>query len=146
MWVVEVTNTRFGVTTAALNVAVIVVSLVIGAVQAPVPVHAPDQPAKVAVPAGAAVKTIAVPQATVSVQSVPQAMPAGLDVTVPLPVPALTTVSVHCGAPKVAVTITAPVTVTVQVGAVPVQPPPDQPWKVDAPVGVAVSVTVVPGA
>ncbi len=74
-----------------------------------------------------------------------QLIPAGLDVTVPLPVPAVATVSV-CGgggaAVKVAVTLRAALIVTTQ-GPVPVQAP-LQPSNVSLPLGVAVSVTVVP--
>jgi len=70
-------------------------------------------------------------------------IPAGLDVTVPLPVPALFTVSVTPGSVKVAVTVVAAFNVTLQ-APVPEQPPPLQPVKVEAPAGDAVSVTVVP--
>src|SRR5262245_26963318 len=54
----------------------------------PVPEHAPLQPAKVEPPAGVAVRLTTVPELKASVQSTPQAMPGGLDVTVPPPVPA----------------------------------------------------------
>jgi hypothetical protein len=51
------------------------------------------------------------------------------------------------GTTKVAVTFTSAVIETVQVGVVPVQPPPDQPAKVEPPVGAAVRVTLLlPGA
>src|SRR5438552_2254003 len=70
-------------------------------------------------------------------------MPAGELVTVPLPVPALLTVSAKVGRAKVAVTVVAALRVTVQV-PVPEQPPPLQPVKVEPAAGVAVSVTAVP--
>ena len=52
----------------------------------------------------------------------PQVIPAGLLVTVPLPVPAFTTVSVDCGRLNVAVTTGACVILTVQ-EPVPLHPP-----------------------
>jgi hypothetical protein len=69
-------------------------------------------------------------------------MPVGLDVTVPLPVPALATVSNGVVSVKVAVTVLAVVIETVHVALVPVQPPPDQLVKVDPVAGVAVSTTL----
>ena len=75
----------------------------------------------------------------------PQLIPAGALVTVPLPVPALPTVSVKvwavCGV-KVAVTVVAALMLTVHV-PVPVHAP-VQPLKVEPAAGVAVNVTVVP--
>ena len=71
-------------------------------------------------------------------------MPVGVLVTVPLPVPALLTMSVaDDDVANVAVTVVAAVTVTVQ-GPEPVHPPPLQPLKVDPVAGVAVRVTTVP--
>src|SRR5260221_11528411 len=72
-------------------------------------------------------------------------MPAGLDVTVPLPVPGLLTVRLNCsgGALKVAVTVVAAFIVTLHV-PVPEHPPPLQPLNVDPPAAPAVSVTTVP--
>jgi hypothetical protein len=72
-------------------------------VQDPVPVHAPLQPVKVDVPSGTAVKVTTVPELYVSVQSRPQTIPAGLEVTVPPPVPALPTV--NSGEPTAVVTV-----------------------------------------
>lgn len=77
----------------------------------------------------------------------PQSMPAGLLLTVPLPVPAFCTMScavVGTGAAlvKVAVTVVEAATVRAQV-AVPEQPP-DQPEKVDPVAGAAVRVRAVP--
>jgi len=77
------------------------------------------------------------------VQSVPQLMPVTSDVTVPLP--ALVTVSVNVASVKVAVTFLAAVIDTVQV-VVPVQPPPDQPVKVEPVPAVAVRSTLSPAA
>jgi len=73
----------------------------------------------------------------------PQLIPAGLEVTVPLPVPDLLTESVNVCTSKAAVTEVAALIVTEQV-PVPEQPPPLQPAKVEPPAGAAVSVTDVP--
>src|SRR5438445_13164802 len=70
-------------------------------------------------------------------------MPAGALVTVPLPAPALLTMSVLGCRSKLAVTVVAAVRVTVQ-EPVPEQPPPLQPVKVEPAAGAAVSVTAVP--
>ena len=70
-------------------------------------------------------------------------IPAGALVTVPLPAPALLTVSAKLGTPNVAVTVVAADIVTVH-EPVPVQPPPLQPLNVEPVAGVAVSVTAVP--
>ena len=72
----------------------------------------------------------------------PQEMPAGALVTVPLPVPALLSVSAKVWAVKVAVTERAAVMLTVQV-LVPVHAP-LQPLKVEPAAGVAVNVTAMP--
>ncbi len=73
----------------------------------------------------------------------PQLIPAGLELTVPLPVPGLFTVRVKVCTLKVAATVVAAFMVTTQ-EPVPEQPPPLQPEKVDPPAGLAVSVTDVP--
>jgi len=83
-----------------------------------------------------------VPWANVPVQVVPQVMPAGDDVTVPLPV--LVMVMVYVLMLKRASTVAADVIGTVQVLAVPVQPPPDQPANVDPELAAAVNTTLVP--
>src|SRR5437773_3784240 len=128
----------------SVNVAVTVVAALRVTVQAPGPEQPPPvQPLKVEPPAGAAVSVTAVPLAKLAAQVAPQVMPAGLLVTVPAPVPALETVSVKVCRVKVAVTVVAPESVTVQ-GLVPAQPPPLQPLKVEPAAGAAVSVTAVP--
>ncbi len=55
----------------------------------------PDQPAKIEPGAGVAVSVTAVPLLRVAEQEPPQLIPAGLLLTVPLPVPALATVSAN---------------------------------------------------
>jgi hypothetical protein len=70
-------------------------------------------------------------------------IPTGTLVTVPLPVPALVTVSAKVGTSNVAVTVVAADTVTLQ-ELVPEQPPPLQPVKVEPVAGVAVRVSAVP--
>src|SRR5262245_56007726 len=93
-------------------------------VQVPVPVHAPLQPVKVEPAAGIAVN-VTLPPGNPTRQAVGQLMPAGFDVTVPLPVPASVTVSVTGGTEpmNVAVTARAWFIRTVQVSAVPVHAP-----------------------
>src|SRR5206468_6756942 len=102
----------------------------------------PLQPVKVEPAAGLAVRVTAVPLAKLAEQVAPQLSPAGLLVTVPLPVPALLTVRAKVGV-KVAVTVVAAETVTTHAPA-PLHPPPLQPVKVELAPGVAVSVTTVP--
>src|SRR2546428_9355959 len=103
----------------------------------------PLQPLKMVPAAGAAVKVTEAPLANAAAQVAPQETPAGALVTVPLPAPALLTVSVKdCGA-KVAVTEVAALIVTVHV-PLPVQPPPLQPLKMEPAAGAAVKVTAVP--
>jgi hypothetical protein len=72
----------------------------------------------------------------------PQLIPAGLELTVPLPVPDLLTDKENVCTLKVAVTEVAAFIVTEQV-PVPEQAP-LQPANVDPPAGLAVSVTDVP--
>jgi hypothetical protein len=95
-----------------------------------------------------AVSVTTVPGAKLALQVVAQAViPSGSLLIVPAPAPAFVTVSVKRtgAAVKVAVTVWSPTIATTQ-GPVPVQPAPLQPVNVDAFVGVAVSVTVVPVA
>jgi hypothetical protein len=79
-----------------LKVAVTVVLLPILTVQAPVPVQPPPlQPAKIEPEDGAALSVTVVPFENDLEHAVPQLMPLGLLVTVPLPVPFLATWSVN---------------------------------------------------
>src|SRR5437762_13524278 len=103
----------------------------------------PAQPVKVEPAAGVAVNVMVVPLAKLAEQVAPQLIPAGELVTVPLPVPAVVTVSAKLGRLKVAVTVVAAESVTVQ-APVPEHPPPVQPVKVEPATVVAVNVTAVP--
>ena len=60
----------------------------------PLPEQDPDQPLKADVGSGAARRATIVPEAYAWLQSAPQSMPTGLEVTVPEPAPALVTVRV----------------------------------------------------
>jgi hypothetical protein len=130
-----------------LNVAVTDVAAETVTEQVPVPVQAPDHPAKVEPAFGVAVSVTAVPLANPAEQVEPQLIPAGELVTDPVPVPALWTVSWKLFAAavlNVAVTAVAAEAVMLHV-PVPVQPP-DHPANVEPEFGVAVSVTEVPTA
>jgi len=109
---------------------------------APVPVQAPLQLVKFEPAAGVAVSVTAVPGVTDCEQVVPQLMPAGLLVTVPVPVPFFVTVSVTGVAVNAAVTEVSALTVTTHV-PVPVQAP-LQPANAEPVAGAAVRVTAVP--
>ncbi|OGB95979.1 MAG: hypothetical protein A2Z31_02025 [candidate division NC10 bacterium RBG_16_65_8] len=63
-------------------------------VQLPVPVQAPLQPVKVEPEAGVALSAMLVPEVNEALQVLPQSTPPGLDATVPLPAPAVVTVTV----------------------------------------------------
>src|SRR5688572_3777545 len=74
----------------SVNVAVTVVAAVTVTAQVPVPLQPPPlQPVNVEPVVGVAIRVITVPWPTISLQSVPQLMPGGDDVTVPTPVPAV---------------------------------------------------------
>jgi hypothetical protein len=62
-------------------------------VQVPVPVHAPDQPAKSELASGFAISVTVVPLAKLALHVSPQFMPAGALVTIPVPLPEFVTVS-----------------------------------------------------
>src|SRR6266581_4777681 len=127
-----------------VKVAVTVVAAESVTVQGPVPEQPPPlQPVKVEPATGVAVNVTAVPLAKLAEQVAPQLIPTGALVTVPLPVPALLTVSVNVWSVNVVVTVVAAESVTVQ-APVPEQPPPLQPVKVEPAAGVAVNVTAVP--
>ena len=108
-----------------------------------VPVQAPLKPVKIEPAVGEGVSVTTVPLANEAEQVAPQETPAGELVTVPLPLPALVTVSVKGDRAKVAVTEAAAFMVTVQ-APVPEQPPPLQPVNVEPAAGAAVRVTTVP--
>jgi hypothetical protein len=130
--------------TTGTNDAVTMVSAVTDKVQVAVPVQPPpDQPVKAEPVAGTAVRTTLAVALKSAAQVAPQLMPAGADVTVPVPLPARTIVREFCGGAKVAVTVVAADIVTVQV-LVPEQPPPDQPANTDPVAAVAVKTTLAP--
>jgi len=83
-----------GTTHRTLNVAVTERAALIVRVQGPVPEQAPDQPAKDDPAAAVAVSVTAVPWLKASVQVEPQLSPAGLELTVPVPLPAFVSASV----------------------------------------------------
>jgi len=132
-----------GLRVCSAKVAVSAVAAFIVRLQGPVPAQPPLQPAKVEPAAGAAVRVTRVPVVKEVEQVVPQLMPAGELVTVPPPAPDLDAASAKDCCMKAAVTEVAAVIVTVQ-EAVPVQPPPLQPVKVEPAAGAAVRVTTVP--
>jgi hypothetical protein len=106
---------------------------------------APDQPTKFDPSAGNAVSTTTAPLVKLAEHVAPQLIPAGLLVTVPVPVPALVTASVKLVTVvlNVAVTASAALIVTEHV-PVPVHPAPLQPVNVDPAVAAAVSTTTCP--
>lgn len=139
MWLMLLSPAELG----TLKVAVMVVSAVKATAHGAMPVHVPDHPLKVEPAAGVAVRVTAEPFGKAAVQVAPQLMPAGLLVTVPVPVPASTTVSWTAGAvSNVAVTVVSAAKATVHV-PVPEQAP-DQPVKLDPAAGAGVSTTEVP--
>jgi hypothetical protein len=125
-----------------VNVAVTICAAFIVTMHAPVPAHAPDQPVKAEPAVAACVSVTTVPGGNVAVQVAPQAMPAGAEVTVPLPLPARVTTRLRSSA-NAAWTDRSSVTVSVH-AAVPAQPPPVQPTKVEPTAGAAVNVTCAP--
>jgi hypothetical protein len=86
------------------KVAVADRSSLIVSVHVPVPEHAPDHPVNVEPLPAVVVSVTDVPCSKACAQVVPQSIPAGLDVTVPFPAPALLTVSVFGASAKRAVT------------------------------------------
>ena len=131
-------------TVAGVKVAVIVVALTGETAQVLVPVQPPpDQPVKIDPALAVAVRTTGLPDGKLAEQLVPQEMPAGELVTLPLPSPARITVSVTGAGAKVALTVVAVVSVSEQ-DPVPAHPAPDQPMKTQPAEGVAVSATAVP--
>jgi hypothetical protein len=108
----------------------------------PAPVHAPDQYARRDPIAAAAVSVTTVPGVNCSLQSSPQSIPGGDEVTRPLPSPARTTVSVY--GVKLAVTNLPDVIVTTQ-APLPEQSPPHD-VKLDPAAGWGMRVTLVPSS
>ena len=105
----------------------------------------PDQPANVELAAGVSVSVTEVPGVRLSVQVGAQAIPAGTLATLPVPVPARLTVSTTALwiALKFALTCWLALSVTLQVGVVPLQVP-VHPAKIEFAPAVSVRVTWVP--
>lgn len=115
-----------------------------------VPLHAPDHPVKLEPVVGAAVNVTTLPWSKLALHVAPQSIPAGADVTLPVPVPKAATVSatlLGASAVKLALTLWSVAIVKVQTEAVPAdaQSPP-QLAKAKPLSGVACKVTVVPRA
>jgi hypothetical protein len=125
-----------------VKAAVTVVANVMGMVQVPVPEQPPPlQPVKVEPAAAAAVRVTEVVKPAEQVK--PQSMPAGVLVTVPLPLPAGVTVRRYVLRVKVAVTVVSAIKGTVQV-PVPGHPvTPVLPVKLEPTAATAVNVTEV---
>jgi hypothetical protein len=104
---------RVNVFTGAVKFAVTVWSAFIVTVHEPVPLQPPPlQPVNVEPPVEAAVRATVLPIGKSEAQTVPQEMPLGLLVTVPVPVPDLLTVNWFVGIVlNVADTLALPVTV-----------------------------------
>ncbi len=111
--------------------------------QAPAPAQLPPfHPVNTEPASAVAVNVTVVPPGYVPVQSPPQVIPAGFEVTAPAPV--LLTVTVKgAGAGRLKVAVTVAVVDTAQL-PVPLQPPPLHPVNTDPALGVAVKITVVP--
>lgn len=122
--------------------AVTLLAALMGISQAPVPVHAPLQPANTEPAAGVGVNVTVASTGTCAMQAVPQLMPANADATLPVPVPERTTVRVLWVRTKVAVTRRASDSVTLQT-PLPLQAPP-QPTKAEPAAGFGVSDSTVP--
>jgi hypothetical protein len=111
---------------------------------APVPLQEPLQPANVEPVSGVAAKFTTAPFAKLAEHVVPQEIPAGELVTVPVPVPLLATVRVKGPGFAVKVTLTDFAASMVTLHApVPLQAPP-QPANVEPESGAAVKLTTVP--
>ena len=137
------------VTEAGSNVAVRVMLLFRVTVQGPVPGQAtplPLQPVKVEPIEGAAVRVTAVPPVNSAEHVAPQTIPAGLDLTVPLPAPDFVRDNVGFGGMivNVAIRLVLAVSVKAQGFVVPFAHTPLQPAKVLLVAGVAAIVIAVP--
>jgi hypothetical protein len=107
------------------------------------PRQAPPHPPKVEPAFGVAVRVTFEPAWKAVLHELGQVIPAGVLVTVPVPVPARFTVSGLVPILNVAVIDCAALMVTEQL-PLPEQPPPLQPKKIEPKAGVAVRVTTVP--
>jgi hypothetical protein len=129
---------RSNLAVADLSAPIVMVQVVL------LPEHAPDQPTKYELegPSGVAVSVTTAPWSNWAEHVAPQLIPAGLDATVPLPVPVFATVNVRGIRVNVAVVETLPAgIVMVHVVLVPVHAP-DHPAKNElTESGLAVSVT-----
>jgi hypothetical protein len=126
----------------AVKVAVTLADPFPPSAQVPVPVQPPLQPANVDPLAGVAVNVTDVPAKYVALHVGPQLIPAGLLLTLPLPVPVRFTEIVLGFAVNVAVTLAEALPPSVQL-PVPVHPP-LHPANVDPLAAAAVKVTDVP--
>lgn len=109
------------------------------------PLQPPDHPVKEEFVAADSVRVTWVPLAKLALQVGAQPIPAGVLATVPVPVPATLTVSTTAFwmALKLAVTCLLALSITLQVGLLPLQPP-DHPAKEEFVPAAAVRVTWVP--
>lgn len=108
------------------------------------PLQAPDHPVKEEFAAADSVRVTWVPLAKLALQVGEQPIPTGLLATVPVPVPVTLTVSTALWlALKFAVTCWLALSVTLQVGLLPLQAP-DHPRKVEFAAATSVRVTWVP--
>jgi len=109
----------------------------------PVEQPVPDQPAKVEPEAGVAVKVTAVPVLKVAEQVLPQLIPVGELVTVPLPVPAFVKVNVYVIGIRLKVAVQLTLLLTVKLPLEQAASP-DQPAKREPLAATGVRVTAVP--
>jgi hypothetical protein len=111
----------------------------------PAPAQSPLQPENTLPASALATRVTRDPLAKPAPQVLPQTMPPGALITLPLPEPVRAALTVTgASSAKVAPTVVAALTVSVQ-GAVPLQAP-DQPVKVEPAAAEAVSVTILPEA
>jgi hypothetical protein len=126
---------------ALTDCAALIVTVHVAAVPLQPP---PFQPANVEPLLGVAVNVTEAPELKFAEHVAPQLTPPVLLVTAPPPDPAGVTANAYVISVNAAVTDCAALIVTVQVIAVPVQPPPLQPANVDPLFGVSAKVTAVP--
>lgn len=137
---------RRAVVGAAVNSAFTVWLEFIATTQAPVPLHPPPfQPVNVDPPAAVAVRVTELPLTKLAEHELPQEMPLGVLVTVPIPVPDFVTFKVAVLATALKIAAIVAVVRTVH-DPVPEQLPPLQPPKADPAAAAAVSVTVAPAS